>query len=302
MIKKFKLNPRYPHHRSEGLTWRRNSGSILQERANGRKVAAHKFEHTNQSESHMTENLPVNWQEQMAQEAKAVARAFRPVTGQISTKSGIMSYMDRPLPGNKIECIILAAIFENNLFDGKFDPRNPRNPVCYAFGQTMPDGGKPEMVPHTEVQSPIAPTCRECPNSQWGSDEDSPSGKGKKCKEIYKLGLVPVTSAMDDSVKAEMAILRVPVTSRKNFEVFVNTAAGSLQRPSWGVIAEISLVPDQRTQFQMKFAVKEAVPEDYLGNIYPRITGAYEALMQKYEENKDKPEAEAPAKAGKRKY
>jgi hypothetical protein len=249
----------------------------------------------------MTENLPVNWQEQMAQEAKAVARAFRPTTGQISTKSGILSYMDRPLPGNKIECIILAAIFENNLFDGKFDPRNPRNPVCYAFGQYQPDGSKPEMVPFKEIKSPVAATCFECPNSKWGSDEDSPSGKGKLCKEIYKLGLIPVATAIDTDVKGEMAILRVPVTSRKNFEVFVNTAAGSLQRPMWGVVAEISLAPHQRNQFEMKFALKDAVPEEYLANVYPRINGAYEALMQKYEENTEKKEEEAP-RAGKKKY
>lgn len=29
-LKKFKLDPRYPHHRSEGMTRRRNRGSVLQ--------------------------------------------------------------------------------------------------------------------------------------------------------------------------------------------------------------------------------------------------------------------------------
>jgi hypothetical protein len=35
--------------------------------------------------------------------------------------------------------------------------------------------------------------------------------------------------------------------------------------------------------------------------VYPRINGAYEALMQKYEENTEKKEEEAP-RAGKKKY
>jgi hypothetical protein len=29
-LKKFKLNPKFPHHRSDGLTWRRNRGSKYQ--------------------------------------------------------------------------------------------------------------------------------------------------------------------------------------------------------------------------------------------------------------------------------
>lgn len=247
----------------------------------------------------MTENLPVNWQEQMAAEAKAVAKAFRPVTGQISTKSGIMSYMDQPIPGNKLPCVILGAIFENNLFDGKFDPRNPRNPVCYAFGRVNPDGSKPDMVPYAEIKAPVAATCGECPNSRWGSDEDSPSGKGKKCKEIYKLALVPVGS-LDEANSKEIAILRVPVTSRKNFEVFVNQAA-AVQRPTWGVLAEVSLAPHQRNQFEMKFQVKQAIPDEYLQNLYKRIDGAYDALMQKYDENQEKKEEETP-RQGRKKF
>lgn len=31
-LKKFKKEPRYPHHRSDGLTWRTNKGSQLQPR------------------------------------------------------------------------------------------------------------------------------------------------------------------------------------------------------------------------------------------------------------------------------
>lgn len=246
------------------------------------------------------ENLPVNWKEQMAEEARVVAKAFRPTVGQISTKSGILSYMDQPIPGNKLRCIVLAAIFENNYFEGKFDPKNPRNPICYAFGRTLPNGEPPEMIPFEAIREPKAATCAECEWSKWGSDSESPSGKGKRCKEIYKLALVPAASAEQDVGKAEVAILRVPVTSRKNFELFVNEAAAGFQRPTWGVIAEVSLVPDMRTQFQMKFASLEAISDVGLANLYPRIGPAYDILMQKYEENTERPEE--LQRAGKKKY
>lgn len=250
----------------------------------------------------MTDNLPVNWKEQMAAEAAVTAKAFRPTVGQISTKSGILAYMDQPIPQNKLRCIVLASIFENNYFEGKFDPKNPRNPVCYAFGKATADGSVPFMAPPEYVVDPHrkAADCVACPYSKWGSDPDSPSGKGKRCKEIYKLALVPAATADQDISKTEIAILRVPVTSRKNFELYVNEAASVFRRPTWGMVTEISLVPHMRNQFEMKFAPIDPIPESNLPNIYPRIGGGFDVLMQKYEENTEK--APEPASDRKRKF
>jgi hypothetical protein len=252
----------------------------------------------------MTDNLPVNWQEAMAEEARAVSKAFRPTVGQISTKSGILAYMDQPIPGNKLNVIVLAAIFENNYFEGKFDPKNPRNPVCYAFGKAQPDGSVPFMAPPEYVTAPHrkAADCPACPWSKWASDSDSPSGKGKRCKEIYKLALVPAATADTDVSKTEIAILRVPVTSRKNFELYVNEAASVFRRPTWGMVTQISLHPHMRNQFEMKFSALEPIPEASLANIYPRIGGGFDVLMQKYEENQDKKEEEETPSNRKRKF
>lgn len=245
----------------------------------------------------MTENLPVNWEQEMAKEAAVVAKAFRPTVGQISTKSGILSYMDQPIPGNKLNCIVLAAIFENNYFEGKYDPKNPRNPICYAFGKVDGTGEAPFMAPPEYVTEPHrkAADCEVCTWSKWGSDPESPSGKGKRCKEIYKLALVPAVTADTDVSKTEIAILRVPVTSRKNFELYVNEAASVFRRPTWGMVTQISLAPHMRNQFEMKFAPLEPLPESSLPNIYSRISGGLDVLMQKYEENTEKQEEEAPS-------
>jgi hypothetical protein len=247
----------------------------------------------------MTDNLPTNWQDVMANEAKALAKSFRPSTTQISTKSGIMSYMGQAVPGNKIEVVILATIFENNFFEGKFDPRNPRNPICFAFGKPEANGDKPEMIPHPDIpeKNRQDKTCDLCPWSKWASDTESVSGKGKRCKELYKLGLIPVGAESD-----EMAVLRVPVTSRKNYEVYINSLAAATGRPTWGVVTEISVKPHVKNQFEIIFTPKQPLPEEQLGKIYPKINGAYEALMQPYEENSDPLATRPPEDGKKRKY
>lgn len=248
----------------------------------------------------MTDNLPTNWEQEMANQAKALARTFRPTTAQISTKSGVMSYMNQPVPGNKMDVIILATIFENNFFEGKYDPRNPRNPVCFAFGKPNPDGTPPEMVPPPEVvgESRQAATCSQCQWSQWASDPESPSGKGKRCKEIYKLGVIPVS----DLDSTEMAIFRVPVTSRKNFEVYVNACVATSGRPPWGVVTQISLAPHQVKQFEVKFETRAIVPDDRLSKIWSKIDGAYDSLMEPYDPNQNPLEAKPPVDGKKRKY
>lgn len=248
----------------------------------------------------MTDNLPINWQDEMARQAKSISRAFRPSTAQISTKSGMMSYMGVAVPGNKLEAVVLGAIFENNLFEGKFDPRNPRNPVCFAFGKIEPDGSVPPMVPHPSIAEELRgdKSCDLCPWSKWGSDTESMSGKGKRCKEIYKLGLIPKGQAEGSD---EMAILRVPITSRKNWDVYINAVAAQSGRPSWGVLTEISIHPDARTQFQIKFAFKELLSEAELAKVYPKIQGAYEAMMEPYDPNQNPLEKKPPVDDGKKK-
>lgn len=249
----------------------------------------------------MTDNLPTNWRDQMAAEASALSRSFRPTTAQISTRSGMMTYMGQLVPDNRLDVVILASIFENNFFEGKFDPRSPRNPICFAFGKPQANGDKPEMIPDISIVEPNrqAATCDRCEWSKWNSDTESVSGKGKRCKELYKLGLIP---ANGEFAANEMAILRVPVTSRKNFEVYVNGLSASTARPPWGVVTTVSLHPHPKNQFEVRFTTKAVLPDEILGKIFPKINGAFDALMQPYEENQDPLAQRPPAEEKKRKF
>jgi len=245
----------------------------------------------------------VNWQEQMANEARAVAKLERPQLAQISTRSGIMSYMNQPIPGNVLECVVVSSIMENNLFTEAFDANSPRNPDCFSFSTTGID-----MLPHEVVVDKRSETCKLCPNMAWGSSPTG-SGKGKACKSIRKLAVIPIGALKEGAVgKAEVAVLRVPVTSVKHWSSYVNEIASVHARPSWGMITKISIKPHMTNQFEILFEAMGPIGESLLPELHQKAMKALEQLMQPYEPNpeetveqKEAKEA-AAAKRGKRKY
>jgi hypothetical protein len=134
----------------------------------------------------------VDWEEEMMRQAQAVAAIERPKVGQISTRAGVLSYQGVAIPGNKMNCIVVAGIYERDYFPGKFDPANIQTPACYAFSEDGQD-----MVPHESIPKPINVDCDSCPYNEWGSDTNSPSKRGKLCKEIRKLALVAYNKSGD---------------------------------------------------------------------------------------------------------
>jgi hypothetical protein len=117
------------------------------------------------------------------------------------------------------------------------------------------------MTPNAAAPQPQHSSCEGCPKNEWGS---SPTGgKGKACRETRRLLIIPadaVTSA--ESVKAaEIAALRPPVTSLKNYATYVQTVAASLRRPPLAVISEIAVVPDAKTQFKVTFNMLKAIDD-----------------------------------------
>jgi len=58
---------------------------------------------------------------------------------------------------------------------------------------------------------------------------------------------------------AEVAALRIPVTSVKGFATYVQTVASTIKRPLAGVVTKIALVPDPKTQFKIQFTFVKAI-------------------------------------------
>lgn len=198
------------------------------------------------------------WQQQMAEAAKqqqsaeVVGGSFK----SISTRSGVLSVDDVPLKNNELRCVILMSVHENQYYDGPFSSDSVQIPVCYAFGKSDGDGNN--LAPHEEAMDKQSEACEGCWANEMGSAD---TGRGKACKNIRRLALV-TEDAMDNLDEAEVRSLKVPVTSVKNWASYVHRIAEEMQRPSWGVVTLVKLVPDVKTQFKLQFSFEELINFD----------------------------------------
>lgn len=244
------------------------------------------------------DNLPVNWQEEMAQHAQKGTEMVKPEASGISLKGGVVSYGGTPVPNNELDVIVLGFIHEHSLYLDKYDPDNPSSPDCFALGDDEDD-----MIPHTNVDDPQNEDCASCPNLEWGSG----SGRGKACQQRYRLICVPADSINSEQtmLSAEVAVLKLPVTSGKIWGQYINTVASMFSRPEWGVITRISAAPDAKTQFKASFECVEGVdfdedPELY-GALRKKIELSQPILHKPYEQSQEEPEPpkKKPRKRGK---
>lgn len=222
--------------------------------------------------------LPPELAEELAGAAKDAAAVERPKLSKISFKSGMMSYMQTPVPGDFMDMILLATAHRNTWYAGAYDQDNIVNPTCFAIKASRDD--ETEMIPHENVKEPVHATCEGCPKNAWGSAmRDGKPSRGKACKEGRRILVIPaaVLDAADpiQALKtAEKAVIDVPVTSVGNYGNFVNALNATVQRPMWSVITRVQVVRDVRTQFKVTFT-----PMNYIND-----TGAIRALRSMLED------------------
>lgn len=227
----------------------------------------------------MSENLPMRWEDEMAKEAKDVARQERPSVTQISLRAGMMAYRGVAVPGNKLQCVILASAIERRYDTQAFDADNIRPPDCFALSVSGVD-----MGPAPESPEPQATKCAECPKNAW---QPNPNRKGKNhkpCKERRRVAVIPVDAVKSGQTRgAELAMLAIPVTSVKHWAAYVNRIAAEYNRPPWGLITEIVVTPNPQTQFEVKFNPIDALTEEDLPHVYARIQNAKDVVLTPYD-------------------
>lgn len=190
----------------------------------------------------------VSWDEKLASYA-AEAVKDEVISGTwMSVKAGRLSIDKVPVAGNVLDCVIIAHAYENAYYEGKYDPNNPQPPVCYAI-----NAEEDEMAPHEKAGKPQNTSCIGCPKNEWGSDPAG--GKGKACKNVRRLALIPA-DVLDDAEKvkqAEAIFLKLPVLSVRNWSQYVNATAAEFKRPPFAVMTQISTTPDTKAQFKVTF-------------------------------------------------
>lgn len=199
------------------------------------------------------------WEEEMKAAVVAQGKSETLTGGfkSISFKSGCISIDGNQVDDNELNVVILASTHENQFYTGRYNPDEPSSPVCYAFGSD-----DDTMAPHPDAPEKQHDTCNGCPNNEWGSAE---VGRGKACKNVRRMVVVTEdsvesTEALSD---AEARMLKLPVTSVKNYANYVKTVLEEdLQKPTWAVVTQIKAVPDASSQFKVKFGFQEVVKFD----------------------------------------
>ena len=241
----------------------------------------------------------VNYNEEWAKQALGYAEQEKLQGGTfLSTRGGILSFGDETLPGNQACVIVLDAVRENTYYGQKFNPDQPAAPICYAFGR----GDGAEMAPHESMQAdlnyfqPQHETCKGCPRNEFGTAD---VGRGKACQNRRRLALLPAgvfepkrgTRDFETHIytdpkhfqTAEIAFIKLPVLSVKEWSKYVTQISASLQRPPYGVITRLFVEPDTKAQYKVFFELIEEVPDELASIIMARHEEAVKGVIQGYQ-------------------
>ena len=241
---------------------------------------------------------PGDWRSELAKYAqKTVKMEENTATGnRISTRNGRLTYHDTPLKNNEMHVIILAALVENAYYNGPYDPDAPRSPVCFAFSEDGED-----MEPHEKSHERQSDSCEGCQWNKWGSADQ---GRGKACKNIRRLAVIPMGEGpgVEEIKAAEIATLTVPVTSVKGYSAFAKELTTHAGLPPFAYRVRIWLEDDAKSQFRVRFeaADRKPLPEKLMPALIERVKEAEKLLDQPYVYIE--PEEAAPKRgAGKKK-
>ena len=196
------------------------------------------------------------FEDQLAAMAMETVKAEQTGAAFLSTKGGVLTYRNNAITDNKLACVILASPVEHLYYSERYDPTKVVGPKCFAIGAIATG-----LKPAPNVEAPEHTSCEGCSKNEWGSATNG--GKGKACRETRRMLLIPADSIGTAAAveAAEVAALRPPVTSLKNYASYVQTIAATLKRPPLAVVTEISVVPDAKTQFKVVFTMIKSIDD-----------------------------------------
>jgi hypothetical protein len=216
------------------------------------------------------------WDEKLAEQAKLATKTLEGVGGGgnfLSTRGGILTYRGGKVPGGKMRVVVLDFILENDWFENKFDADNMEVPACFAYARH-----KDDLRPHEKSLKPQHEQCEGCPKNEFGTAD---TGKGKACQNRVRLALI-TEGDLDDVAKAELAFLKVPVTSVKAWVGYVNQIQSVEKRPPLGVVTEIVVEPDPQNQVKVSFNYIEPVADDKMEALFAKLETTQKKIVEPY--------------------
>lgn len=233
-----------------------------------------------------------DWKKELGGLAEETREAEKPSAGWISFRSARMSYGGNQIKDDKLKVVPIHWIFENQLYLRPYDPEDTSPPECYAV-----DTHEENLAPHPKAPKPQHATCNGCPMNQWKSDPKG--GNGKACKNVRRIAVVAATDlgSVETVQRAEVAMMKIPVTSVKNWSAYATQVTNVLKISPLETIAELSVKPDNKTILQVNWELVDKITDQgILQALLAKRKEVSEAMFAGYDVPTDAPKAlEAPA-------
>jgi len=237
----------------------------------------------------------VNWKERLAGMAKEVAEQEQPSIVYLSLAGGMMTVLDQQIPGDKMECVILAMGTERTLYDRPYDASDKSPPDCYSQKIGFDDTFKPTMTPADNVPQPRAERCEVC---EFSKPKSAPNGRGPACKTRRTLVVAPV-SIVDGHPIKQVMIIKVPPTSGKGFSGFVN-GCSARGLPPQAMVVEVAYIKSKENLYEMTFkAVRPIEDNAVLTEIFDKASYYDPQLVGGYSYEEAEPETKPTGKKAK---
>lgn len=133
---------------------------------------------------------------------------------------------------DEFDAVIVNFAYRNNYYLGRYNPKDPVPPACFAISENSKD-----LVP--SVNSPMIQSddCTSCQQNQFGS---SPTGGGKACKNTVAIAVVPA----DAQDTHPILVLNVSPTSINAFNKYVNHVMDKTTLTVQAVVTKFFFNPD----------------------------------------------------------
>lgn len=174
----------------------------------------------------------VSIKEQLKAQAAAMSDRISPPGGNaIRLSPGKFTLPDGSTTAGPLDLVVVDFVSTNSLYEGPYNPKDIKPPVCFAVGQNPLKLAPVDASPDIQAK-----TCGECPMNQWGSGANS----GKACKNERVLAVLPP----DGDETTPLWKLKVSPTGLKSFDGFVNSTARVFETGPVGVVVSVSLKED----------------------------------------------------------
>jgi len=223
------------------------------------------------------------WEMELAQQAKDEVAKEATGMPRVTHKSGVLRIDGKEVTDNKLKCVIVDYVFSKAYYEEEYDPEMTQTPVCYAFGRE-----EKGMAPHANAPKKQHEICTGCPHNVFGTAE---KGRGKRCKDERRLGIVVEVNDPASIQQAEVRAISVPPGSLKNWSAYLRkipeiTPTGNVR----ALLTEISARPAENA-YVLTFKPIDKLAKTMVQQIVHRREAVSTMLVQPYPAIESKPKA-----------